>query len=79
MKKIFKTKTFKITAHLFLGAIFECLQMYFSGRNSQNKVMQLMYYLKILARNKKTKPSLFDCVITGIGSAVYSLIWYFFI
>ena len=110
MKSIFKTKTFKIIAHLFLGAIlfifssilmdfkslgiigltaicliagtllggvFEWLQMYFSGRNSQNKVMQLMYYLNILARNKKTKPCYKDAVITGVGYAICAVIWFY--
>ena len=110
MKNIFKTKTFKITAHLFLGAIlffpltflfdfeslgiigftticlaagvmwggvFEWLQMYFSGRNLQNKVMQLMYYLNILARKNKTKACYKDAVITGVGYAVCAVIWFY--
>ena len=110
MKNIFKTKTFKIIAHLilgailffpltflfdfeslgiveltticliagtFLGGIFEWLQMYFSGRNSQKKVMQLMYYLSILARNRKTKPCYKDAVITGFGYAVGAVIWFY--
>jgi predicted tellurium resistance membrane protein TerC len=66
-------------AGFIVNGFFEWFQMHFSGTNSQNKLMQKMYNLKIFSRNKKTKPSLFDCVITGIGSAVYSLIWYFFI
>jgi len=110
MKKIFKTQTFKIIAHLFLGAIlfifssilmdfkslgivgltaicliagtllggiFEWFQVYFSGRNSQNKVMQLMYSLNILARNKKTKACYKDAVITGVGYAVCAVIWFY--
>jgi hypothetical protein len=110
MKNLFKTKTFKIIAHLILGAIlfifssilmdfeslgiigltaicliagtllgaiFEWLQMYFSGRNSQNKVMQLMYYLNILARKNKTKSCYKDAVITGVGYAVGAVIWFY--
>ena len=110
MKNLFKTKTFKITAHLILGAIlfiissilmdfkslgiigftticlaagviwggiFEWFQMYFSGRNLQSKVMQLMYYLNILARKNKTKACYKDAVITGVGYAVGAVIWFY--
>ena len=110
MKNLFKTQTFKITAHLILGAIlfipltfifdfeslgivgltaifliagtllggiFEWFQQYFSGRNSQNKVMQLMYYLNILARKNKTKACYKDAVITGVGYAVGAVIWFY--
>ena len=110
MKNLFKTQTFKIIAHLILGAIlfipltflfdfeslgiigftticlaagvmwggiFEWFQQHFSGRNSQNKVMQLMYYLNILARKNKTKPCYKDAVITGIGYAVCAVIWFY--
>ena len=110
MKNLFKTQTFKITAHLILGAIlfipltflfdfeslgiigftticlaagviwggiFEWFQMYFSGRNLQSKVMQLMYYLNILARKNKTKACYKDAVITGVGYAVAAVIWFY--